>query len=126
MRVKSILLVMILILIAFSVQCKENTVIADDMLGIWKTTSHKYKDTYFELKRNEVCFGTVEGSVNSYIISEIDKKKENADWSLYTIFYRDESLKKSELTFYYSFANDGIIRFKNQPTLVWKKENLTL
>ena len=126
MRVKSILLVMILILIAFSVQCKENTVIADDMLGIWKTTSHKYKDTYFELKRNEVCFGTVEGSVNSYIISEIDKKKENEDWILYTIFYIDEALKKSEFIFYYSSSADGLIRFKNQPTLVWKKENLTL
>lgn len=126
MRAKSILWGLILILMVFGSQCKKNKIIDDEMLGIWKTASHKYKDTYFELKRNELCFGTAEGSVNVYIISEIKKQKENEDWSLYTISYIDEALKKSKFIFYYSSANDGLIRFKHQPTMVWKKENLIL
>ena len=126
MKAQSILLGLILILSVFGSQCKKNSVIADEMLGTWKTVSQKYRDTYFELKRNEVCFGTIEGSVNSYVISKIDKQKENADWSLYTIYYIDEALKKSEFNFYYSSSDEGLIRFKNQPTLVWKKEKLTL
>jgi hypothetical protein len=126
MRAKSILGVLILIVITFGSQCKKNTVIDDEMLGTWKTASHKYKDTYFELKKSEVWFGTVEGGVNSYIISEIDKKQKNEDWILYTIYYIDEALKKSEFVFYYCSSDDGLIRFKNQPTLVWKKEKLTL
>lgn len=123
MRVKNIWAWGILFLLAmgFSGQCKKDRVIDDEMLGIWKTTSHKYKDTYFELRRNEVCFGTVEGSVNAYIISEIEKKQENDDWILYTISYIDEALKKSEFVFYYNPRDDGLIRFKNQPTLVWRK-----
>jgi hypothetical protein len=44
------------------------------------------------------------------------------DWVQYTIFYQDIDFRKVEFPFYFRSSEREMIRFKNQPSLVWKKE----
>jgi len=76
--------------------CVSQTQLPDELLGIWKT---------------------------GFTVTKVERKKlSGEEWVLYTVFYQNDSLQKLEFPFYYNPAKNGVIRFKNQENLVWKKE----
>jgi len=44
-------------------------------------------------------------------------------WVLVTIFYKDQDQQKVEFLFYFDTSDKNMLRFLNQPYLVWKKES---
>jgi hypothetical protein len=107
------------------INCGKKTTLSDDLLGIWKTSDIKYGNTFFELKRNAVVFGTKEGDVNSFPILDVKIEKiQDKDWILCTIFYETADFQKVEFPFYFCKGHSGLIRFRNQPSLVWQKTTI--
>ncbi len=93
------------------------------MVGIWKTSSFQYIDTYFELKKKWITFKTKTGDINVHPITKIKRQKIAKDeWVLYTIHYRNNEMQKVEFPFFYHTLGDGMILFKNQENVVWRKE----
>ncbi len=112
---------LIIILVASS--CVSQTQLPDELLGTWKTEALKYQDTFFEMKTDLLVLGMKTGEVHSFTITKVEGKKlREEEWVLYTVFYQNDSLQKFEFPFYYKAAKNGVIRFKNQENLVWKKE----
>ena len=107
-----------------STNCVKIKSASEDLIGVWKASNIRYSDTYFEIEKESITFRTKEGDRNSYTIIEIKKEQmKDKVWVLYTIFYRDQDLQKVEFPFYFQTTDRGVIKFKNQPHLVWKKEN---
>ena len=105
--------------------CGKKTALSDDLFGIWKTSDTKYEEAYFELQRNMVIFGTRDGDINGFPILKVKKEKfQDKAWMLYTIFYETNDFQKMEFTFYYHAGTPELIRFKNQPSLVWQKTTI--
>lgn len=103
--------------------CVSQTQLPDELLGIWKTEALKYQDTFFEMKTDLLFLGMKTGEVQSFTVTKVERKKlSEEEWVLYTVFYQNDSLQKFEFPFYYNPAKNGVIRFKNQENLVWKKE----
>ena len=103
--------------------CVSQTQLPDELLGTWKTEALKYKDTFFEMKTGLLVLGTKADEVQSFTITKVERKKlREEEWVLYTVFYQNDSLQKFEFPLYYNPAKNGVIRFKNQENLVWKKE----
>ena len=99
------------------------TTASDELTGIWKPSDIRYNGTYFEIKKKAITFRTKDGDSNSYTIIKIKRQLlKDKDWVRYTIFYRDLDSQKVEFPFYFRSADRGVIRFKNQPSLVWKKD----
>jgi hypothetical protein len=107
-----------------TINCGKITTASDELIGIWKTSNIRYNDTSFEIKKKAITFHTKEGDSNKFTIIKIKKElMQDKEWVQYTIFYCDRDLKKVEFPFYFRSSDSSVIRFKNQPYLVWKKES---
>lgn len=106
-----------------TMNCGKITTASDELIGTWKASDIRYNETSFEIEKKAITFRTKEGDSNSYTIIKIKKELMlDGQWVQYTIFYKDLDLHKVEFPFYYNASDKGMIRFKNQPYLVWKKD----
>lgn len=99
---------------------KDNNV-PDYLVGVWKTPAPGYANNSMEIRKHAVLFETAPSvfAVNPVVNVEVS----GADGEdLYTLHYSgDESGKEYTLSFYYYPENGGLIRFKGQKNLEWKR-----
>jgi hypothetical protein len=121
---KNLILYLAVLIAIITINCGKITTASDELIGIWKASNIRYHDTSFEIKKKAITFCTKEGNSNSFRIIKIKKEvMQDKEWVLYTIFYIDRDMQKEEFPFYFRSSNSGVIRFKNQPHLVWKKDS---
>lgn len=117
------LVVLIFFLALSSFQCGKKATVPEGLIGVWKTTAAPYDDRFFEIKADEVIFGTGEGNFDTYPITKIKTEKDPREQgTLYTLSYKTIERQEYRFSFYYDSANQGTIRFKNQKEMVWTKE----
>lgn len=103
-------------------QCGKKETLPDYLIGVWKTTGPSYADRFFEIKKDEIVFGTGEGSFNTNAIIYIEAEKIRGEkTSLYTIHYKDRDGEKGAFSFHYDPAMNGVIRLKNQKQFAWTR-----
>ena len=125
MRIKMCLIVMTIFSALVMSNCGKNTTVSDEMLGTWRTSTIKYRDTSFELMRDKIIFKTKDGDINVHYITKTQEEKlKNDEWVLYTVHYMNRELQKIEFPFYFHPSQGGLIRFKNQEKVVWRKAEL--
>jgi hypothetical protein len=124
MKVKRILVVFILFMIAFfGIQCGKSLTVPDHLIGVWKTMDTRYADRPFELRREEIIFHTGGGNSDTYRIKKIEvKSAPQKGGDLYIIHYKILEGKVYKFSFYYDRTGNGTITYKNQPQMVWTKE----
>jgi len=123
MRPKNFLVFLVIFAVVFGVQCQERFTVPEELIGVWVTEDPKYADYPFEIKKNTVIFEQGLGYLDFdvYPIAGV-KMTESEGQTLYIIYYTLPSGKEFEFSFYYSAANGGEIRFKNQPEMLWTKK----
>ncbi len=110
-------------MVLFVCQCGKKTTVPGDLIGVWKTTAPTYADRFFEIKTDEVIFGTGDGNFDTYAITRIEIEKDREQkGTLYTIGYKNPTGQEYKFSFYYELTNQGVIRFKNQQEMIWTKE----
>jgi len=123
MRPRTIVLLFVTSALMFGAQCQEWFTVPEELIGVWVTKDPNYVDRPFEIKKNTVIFEQGLGYLDFdvYPIAGV-KKTESEGQTLYIIYYTIPSGKKFEFSFFYSAANGGEIRFKNQPEMLWTKK----
>ena len=115
---------LVLLFALISINCGKISSVSEDLIGIWKSTDIRYNNTSFEITKKAITFHTKEGDINSFAIIKIEKDQiKDGEWEQYTLYYRNRDLQKIEFPFYFRTTDKGMIRFVNQPSLVWKKES---
>ncbi len=126
MKMKKVWMIVFCLMVLFLCQCEKKMAIPVDFIGVWETASPDYADYPFEIKTNELLFGTGDGGFNTFPISRMktdnDLKEQK---TVYIIFYKNTAGQEYKFSFYYDPANQGTIRFKNQKKLVWTKKPST-
>jgi len=123
MKQKACLITILVFALLVGISCRRDNNLSDELVGGWKTSSFQYRETSFELRKNRIIFKTKEGDINTHPIIRVKKEKvAKEEWILYTIYYLNNEMRKVEFSFYYRPLEDGLIIFKNQKNLVWKKE----
>jgi len=93
---------------------------------VWVTTAPTYEDCFFEIKTDEVIFGSGEKKFDTYPITKIKIEKDLKEQkTLYIICYKNITGQEYKFSLYYDPANQGTIRFKNQKEMVWAKKTLS-
>ena len=95
----------------------------DELLGIWRTDNPAYKGRYMKCDPQFVVLGVGEDKPVPRKVVEITKASEGVE-TLYTLKTNEKDEGEYSFSFYYSPADGGTIRFKNQPQLIWKKGEL--
>jgi hypothetical protein len=124
MKIKSILLAIAILASFLACQWKENKVVSDELAGVWKTSAPKYKACFFELNENLIIFvnGHLLKNIDVNFISKIKIIHRKRD-ILYNIYYENLENQEFKFSFYYDPSNGGVIRFKNQEKIEWRKGN---
>jgi hypothetical protein len=122
MKRSGLVLVLIILTIFFGWHCGYEKFAANELVGIWETTAHKYADRFLKIDTDTITFGTGEGNVEIYTIKKLKMEKAPEERSvLYTIYYDNEEGDEYTFAFYYSSERGGTIRLKHQKHIVWKK-----
>ena len=123
MKIKNTLLALAILASFLVCQLKENNEIPDELAGVWRTSAPKYKDCFFDLNEHLIIFG------NGHLLENVDvnfiSKIKNTHMGrqlLYIIYYENLQNQEFKLSFYYDPSNGGIIRFKNQEKIEWRRE----
>ncbi len=124
MKAKIIFLVFILLFVFSGCKLWRDTSLPDKLIGVWKTSEPRYSERFFELRKGIIVFGTGGDSISTYPITDVNKVVEKGK-TLFTIYYANKAGQEYQLSFYYEEANGGLIRFKNQKQIVWKKEEFS-
>ena len=123
MRPRIFLVLLVIFAVVFGVQCQKRFAVPEELIGIWVTKDPRYLNTPFEIKKDTVIFEQGLGYLDFDVYPIAGgKKTESEGQTLYIIYYTLPSGKIFEFSFYYSAANGGQIRFKNQPEMVWTKK----
>ncbi len=115
---------LIALLLSIIANCSKTSSTPQELIGIWKASDIRYSGTSFEINKDAITFQDKNGDRNTYTIVEI--KRENMpdeNWMLFTLCYLDNHLKKIEFPFYFRSSEEGMIRFKHQPSLIWKQDS---
>ena len=123
MKLRWIIIGSAILLVAFLVFLPERpTPLPDELVGVWTTSHPKYADRYLDLTKATIIFGTGKESIDTNFISNVEKTLQDKA-ILYTIYFHRVGGPEDKVSFYYDPANGGIIRFKNQKHIDWKKGN---
>jgi hypothetical protein len=123
MKPKRLFVGLSILTLVFAHGCTKKAIISDEMIGIWNTTDSKYKETSFELTPDKIIFRTLGGEANANTITKVKKKEfPDTEETLFTLTYVNLERQESVFSFFFSQKNGGIIRFQNQPEIIWTKE----
>ena len=95
--------------------------VPDELVGTWKTTTALYADRSLDIGRVSISFVTGGGTEYTGFIDDIESSIEGGK-TLYTFSYSVDKVP-NQVSFYYDSNNGGVIQFKNQQTVIWKKES---
>ena len=97
--------------------------VPDELVGKWVTSSKKYADRFFELRKQSVVFATGNGQSTEHPVLSVAAKKADGMVS-YVIHYSGEEGKPFEFSFSYNPVCH-VILFTNQKEIEWKKDSNT-
>lgn len=105
----------------FSFGCSRNTDVPSELIGVWKTAAPNYADRFLAFDQYYVTLGLGAGEEISYIIKNIEAKRESSG-TAFTFYYEDSKSEEWTLAFYYESSNGGLIMLNNSNN-IWKKVN---
>jgi hypothetical protein len=72
MKIGKSLAIVILFSILFGCQCSRKTTAPEDLIGVWKTSAPQYEDRFFEMKKDEIVFGTGQRTFDAHVIKKVE------------------------------------------------------
>jgi len=126
MKVEKVWIIIVCLMVLSAFQCGGKTTVPEYLIGVWLTTEPTYADRPFEIKTDEVIFGTGEEKFDTYPITKIKIEKDPVEEkTVYIICYKNITGKEYKFSFYYDPTNQGSIRFKNQKQMLWTRKPLS-
>ncbi len=122
MKLKPVFLAFAILATFIGCSPEKDTTVPAGLIGFWTTAALQYEDRFLQFTKDSIIFGTGDASYNIHAITKIEKVHE-ATPSLYTISYMNPEGQEYRFSFYYDPAHDGVITFKNQENITWKKES---
>ena len=119
MTFRNIPVAFVLVLVLAGCGPESTKTVPADLIGVWKTSAPKYADTFIELTRSTITFGTGEKGTHLRPVVRVTKERDEGG-PLYTVFYTDPGGQEYKFAFYYDPA-ENVLRWKNQRTIAWTK-----
>jgi hypothetical protein len=122
MKSKSILLIIAFFVSLLGCESRRLESVPAELIGVWKTSAPKYEYCSFELTKDYIIFinGHFAEHTDVNFIVKAERVPERRHF-LYTIHYENLHGQKYKFGFYHYPLKDGVIRFKNQKFIEWKK-----
>jgi hypothetical protein len=103
--------------------CQHDTTVPYDLLGVWKTSAHNYKDRYIKFTEDLLILGIGDEREAVHYIEGIESVEQENNNILYSFNYMNiDSLEEEIFTLKFIYYPDsgGIIKLQNRDE-IWKK-----
>jgi len=144
-RIKAIMLLFIILLLVAGCGDGREIIVKDGLEGVWKTNHPTYKDCSLGLTKDLIIFasGYNLDVLDAFLLKHIeinfitkikkkvkkgkvekgkDEREEEKEKILYTVYYENMNKQQCSFPFYFDPSDEGMIAFKNQPQMQWRKE----
>ena len=95
--------------------------VPEQLVGIWETSHDKYSDRIFELRTDQIIFGTGEDTYALHMVVNVQETQDEGN-ALFTVYYLDSEGEESQFSFYDEPTTDTL-RFKNQSRIEWTRSS---
>jgi hypothetical protein len=112
--------VLIFVVAIYLFHSKKNKDIPSNLIGKWTTSAPGYQGRFIELTKETIVYGIGGGKEDVYTISSLEEQAEGKN-IIYTINFKNSEVKFTR-SFYYHPEKGGIIQFKHQEQITWRKE----
>ena len=111
------------VLIAGVLLCpKSKTPLPKALEGTWITDDTRYQDRFLRLSQASVIFGTGESNIDVYFITNVEPETVGTD-AVYNLTFHRAGEGERKLSLVYNDSESTILRFLNQPQILWTKTN---
>lgn len=107
----------------------KNNTVPQYLIGTWRSEAPGYADRVLHFTQHGVMFGMGGYSGEAYRVSEVQEftvtdvaSARFKNSVLFTIHYINNDRQEYLLLFYYDPVPEGVITFKNQEKVTWKKK----
>jgi len=94
--------------------------VPDVVLGKWTTTAQRYADKSFTVRKDSLVLYVSESDSTVYAIEGVEVEDLGGPLLLTVHYWDADGL--TEFPFYYDTMRGGVVRFKNQRAMEWKRE----
>jgi hypothetical protein len=112
-----VIMVVLLIFVFFP---KKNKDIPENLIGKWTTSAPGYEDRFIEITKETFVYGLGGDKKDVYFISNLETNPKG-NKLLYTISFKNKDGLKFTRSFYCDPENRGVIQFKHQEHIEWRK-----
>lgn len=93
----------------------------EDILGEWRSDDPRYQNCFMTISTHSFIIGGADGNIYSYALKSFTEEAMGNDKGrLYTLFSEDKGGLELEYRIYYD-AEGGVLSYKNQRNVVWRK-----
>jgi hypothetical protein len=103
------------------VKPEEHGMVPQQVLGTWTTTDSDYADRAFEIRKNSVVFHTGGSDYTVHLIENVEV--EDLDGPILVTIYYSQDLGTNIFSFYYDPIDGGVITFRNQRDMEWRRDS---
>ena len=90
------------------------------VLGRWTTTAQRYADKSFTIRKDSLVLYVSESDSTVHLIEGVEVEDLGGPLLLTVHYWDVEGL--TEFPFYYDPMRGGVVRFKNQRAMEWKRQ----
>jgi hypothetical protein len=101
--------------------CSSQPAAPKEIQGVWKTASPESAGVSIEFTPNKIIISSELGVVENAITKVKSQKGHLHGSMLYSIFYSDRFKETNLMNVLYSPEDGGVLRFKSEQDVVWKK-----
>ena len=122
MKLKWIVIpVLIVVAAILTMSCsKKHRDIPENLIGKWITSAPRYEDRFIEITKETLVYGLGGDKKDVYFITNLETTPEG-NKLLYTISFKNTEGVAFTRLFYYHPENGGVIQFKHQEHIEWRK-----
>ncbi len=103
------------------VKPEERGMVPEEVIGTWTTTDSDYADRAFEIRKSSVVFHTGGSDYTVHLIETVEV--EDLDGPILVTIYYSQDLGTNIFSFYYDPIDGGVITFRNQRDMEWRRDS---
>lgn len=109
------------IFLSCSERSTESSTVPGEIVGVWTTENNESAGVSIEFREKSIIISSDLGVVENSVVKVKSEKGAAGESKLYSIFYSDRNKKTNLMEVVYFPEDGGTIRFKSDPSMVWKK-----
>ncbi len=118
---KYYLLAAVIVFTVLCFACSAKPTAPSEIIGIWKTGDEASAGVSIEFTPKKIIISSDLGVIENTITKIESQQGQASNTTLYSVYYSDRNKETNLMNVFYSPEDGGILKFKSQQDMIWKR-----